>query len=148
MAQAGVVHGRDPSILPPQDFSIFQDEFWGVLAGRDRVATGDETEELAEKLQAGTRYVSKDGGIRLHVQEGSLVGPVPDPINLHHSVQLLKAKGRDYITDTTIHCPPEVSFQDPLLLDFLLGDPAISGGKGVLQDVLQNYQVHRVPPTI
>ncbi|CAM9998823.1 unnamed protein product [Ectocarpus fasciculatus] len=107
------------------------------------VVAGDEWEVLAEGLQAGRPYVSKDGDVRLHVQEGSLVGPVPDSINLHHSVQLLKSNGRDYITDTTIHCPPNVSFQDPLLLDFLLGDPAISGGKGALQDVLQSYQVLR-----
>eukprot|EP00752_Nemacystus_decipiens_P016008 g14313.t1 len=109
----------------------------------DLVVAGDDWEVLAKGLQAGERYVSEDGDVRLQVQPGSLSGPVTDFVKLHLSTQLLKSKGRNYITDTIVHCPPNVEFQDPLLLDFLLGDPAISGGKGVLAEVLQKYQVLR-----
>lgn len=104
-------------------------------------STGDEWELLAEKLQAGENYPSKDGRIRLSVQRGSLSGPEPGPVRLRFSTQLLSCKGQDYFTNTIVHCPPDNHFEEPLLLDFFLDDPAVSNGKATLKQVLERYQV-------
>ncbi|CAN0089674.1 unnamed protein product [Ectocarpus fasciculatus] len=114
-----------------------------TLEASNLVIAGDEWEVLAEELQADEVYLSVDGGVRLEVQRGSLCGPGPGPIKLHLSTQLLISNGRNYITDTIVHCPANVSFKDPLLLDFLLDDPAVMNRKAVMQHVLKNYQVLR-----
>ena len=103
--------------------------------------TADEWEVLAEKLEAGENYASKNGGIRLIVQRGSLTGPEPGPVRLHFSTQLLSCKGQDYFTNTIVHCPPDHRFEEPLLLDFFLDDPAVSNEKATLKQVFERYQV-------
>lgn len=103
--------------------------------------TGDEWEVLAETLEPGEAYLSKEGGVRLKVQDGSLSGPGPGPVKLHFSCQILTSNGQDYLTDTIVHCPANMKFNDPLLLEFLLDNPAIGSGKGGLKQVLEIYQV-------
>lgn len=73
--------------------------------------------------------------------------PGPGPVRLHRCTQLLHSHGLDYLASNIVHCPPNVRFDEPLLLDFLLDDPAVSSGKGILQRVLENYQV-RAPREI
>lgn len=106
--------------------------------------TGDEWDrEFSTKLKAGETYLSKDGGVRLKVQDGSLTGPEPGPVELHFSAQILRSHGQDYLTHTIVHCPANVKFKDPLLLEFLLDNPDISSGKGGLQQALEIYQVSK-----
>ena len=57
------------------------------------------------------------------------------------STQLLSCKGQDYFTNTIVHCPPDHRFEEPLLLDFFLDDPAVSNEKATLKQVLERYQV-------
>ncbi|CAM9165046.1 unnamed protein product [Ectocarpus sp. 8 AP-2014] len=103
-----------------------------------------EWELLTETLQAGENYRSRDGRIRFSVQHGSLSGTGPGPVRLHLAAQLLSCKGQDYLTTTIVHCPPDHRFQEPLLLDFFLDDPAVRNGKGALKKVLKRYQILRM----
>ncbi|CAM9828702.1 unnamed protein product [Ectocarpus sp. 12 AP-2014] len=98
---------------------------------------GDEWETLAESLQAGRTYPSKDGDIRLGVQGSS----GPGPVRLYHSAQLLRSGGVDYLVEAIVHCPRGATFGEPLLLDFLLDDPDFDHGKNTLKNVLKDYQV-------
>eukprot|EP00752_Nemacystus_decipiens_P002652 g2481.t1 len=98
---------------------------------------GDLWEPLAAELQAGNTYQSHDGSVRLEVQ-GS---PGPGPVELHHSAQVLRSDGVDYLVETTVHCPSGAEFDEPLLLDFLLDDPDIIHAKTTLRTILEDYHI-------
>ena len=106
-------------------------------------SVGGDGEVFASVLNDGEIYESKQGDVRLTVPCGSLRGHGPGPIRLHYAGQMLHGEDQDFFADAIVQCPPRFRFSEPLQMDFLLDDPAISSSSGSMSGVVEKYQVFR-----